>query len=832
MRVSGTTAPGNDQSFSTLSKESGRQVSSNCDRTKPCSACCARGHPKECEFIVGEGNDYSPIQQSYEIRKLRSENQNLKERLRDAHLLYSGDEVDADEPPDGTGSKVISRATAAKQRRFRTSDRIDNIYFGTPGLASIVSDFANLQVGNHSLTHTMPKGQDMYPPQGSMYPFPMMRVGDNTTAALLMLLPPREEVFDCLDFFSKRAQSCSFPHMPDEVTKKEVGRFLDEAGEDPARMENNSNMLALIFATLATGMQMGVHDRSGEQWIEGAVEDAAQRGDCYLAACMQALRNATFMSRPTLLGVQTLIMLGPYLTNSGRFLDAWTLFGSTIRMAHSIGLHRNPKSLDPVPPLREGTIRQSLWWWMLHMDQQYSVTLGRPLGISGLGDCPPPEPLTTDTTVLRLGEFADHFTILARQILSSDSMMNVGKIDEFTDKLMGLWDTMPESLQFNESWSREDTVLPDWPLDVMAATLFAKVQSIIVLLNRQRVEGTQHSTSDSPPTMQSSFTTSFTSTTYTPSTTGGDSLLHPAPIRGRALVVNSSIHLLQTFLFFRHRNPAMLICWTLGQQAFNAAMILILDAWETSNENNEWLVNQAFVVFDEMQRNGVHKLAALAVQHISDGLMQLGHRRQERLAAVEEAHAMSRSNSEHLAHYPFHPTLTMPPTPLLDLSGDAVMGNSGTFLLEDTNLQSYTQQPYAPFNFALPPGAAGSYSHDTAQPNQQAHLLPPFGTASAPVSNVTIAPFPVMSPRFVPAFVPTAAPGLYSLGLQPRMQSQRRMSGFVPVNAAEGVFAGGVGQKGYAHGPRRASHQGYVGYPGAGQHRIERTTKSRRVQRG
>ncbi|KAK6402723.1 hypothetical protein LTR95_019038 [Oleoguttula sp. CCFEE 5521] len=411
-------------------------------------------------------------------------------------------------------------------------------------------------------------------------------------------------------------------------------------------------------------------------------------------------------------------------------------------------------------------------------------------------------------------------------------MMSVGRIDEFTDKLMGLWDTMPESLQFNESWSREDTVLPDWPLDVMAATLFAKVQSMIVLLNRQRVERTQHSASDSPPTMQSSFTSSFTSTTYTPSTTGGDSLLHPVPIRGRALVVSSSIHLLQTFLFFRHRNPAVLICWTLGQQAFNAAMILILDAWETSNENNEWLVNQAFVVFDEMQRNGVHKLAALAVQHISDGLMQLGHRRQERLAAVEEAHAMSRSNSEHLAHYPFHPTLTMPPTPLLDLSGDAVMGNSGTFLLEDTNLQSYTTQPYAPFNFALPPGAAGSYAHDTAQPNQHAHLLPPFRTASAPVSNVTIAPFPVMSPRFVPAFVPTAAPGLYSLGLQPRMQPQRRMSGFVPVNAAEGVFAGGVGQKGYAHGPRRASHQGYIGYPGAGQHRIERTTKSRRVQRG
>lgn len=108
------------------------------------------------------------------------------------------------------------------------------------------------------------------------------------------------------------------------------------------------------------------------------------------------------------------------------------------------------------------------------MDQQYSVTLGRPLGISGIGDCPPPEPLTTNQTVLRLGEFVNHFTIVARQILSSDGMMSVGKIDEFTDKLLGLWDTMPETLQFNESWTRAETVLPDWPLDVMSASKYPK----------------------------------------------------------------------------------------------------------------------------------------------------------------------------------------------------------------------------------------------------------------------------------------------------------------------------------------------------------------------
>lgn len=116
-----------------------------CDRTKPCSACCARGHPRECEFIVGEGSDYSPIQQSYEIRKLRAENQRLKERLQASRLPHSGDEDDDDaELTDSKTAKTTSRAAAARQRRFKTSDRVDNLYFGTPGLANIVHDVSGL----------------------------------------------------------------------------------------------------------------------------------------------------------------------------------------------------------------------------------------------------------------------------------------------------------------------------------------------------------------------------------------------------------------------------------------------------------------------------------------------------------------------------------------------------------------------------------------------------------------------------------------------------------------------------------------------------------------
>lgn len=96
------------------------------------------------------------------------------------------------------------------------------------------------------------------------------------------------------------------------------------------------------------------------------------------------------------------------------------------------------------------------------------MMLGRPLGISGIGDCPPPEPLTTNPAVLRLGEFVDQLTILGRQILSSSQLSDT-KIDMFTDKLIALWDTMPDSLQFNEAWINDEAQIPEWPLCGSAA---------------------------------------------------------------------------------------------------------------------------------------------------------------------------------------------------------------------------------------------------------------------------------------------------------------------------------------------------------------------------
>jgi hypothetical protein len=130
-------------------KTKAKLTRAKCDRTKPCSACCARGQPKDCQFIA-EGGDYAPIQQSYELRKLRAENLRLKERLRAGRISIEDEDSDfAASPESHLGDRAGSsqRRRTAKQKRFQGSEWQDSIYFGSPGLASVVADVSDAPWG-------------------------------------------------------------------------------------------------------------------------------------------------------------------------------------------------------------------------------------------------------------------------------------------------------------------------------------------------------------------------------------------------------------------------------------------------------------------------------------------------------------------------------------------------------------------------------------------------------------------------------------------------------------------------------------------------------------
>lgn len=174
------------------------------------------------------------------------------------------------------------------------------------------------------------------------------------------------------------------------------------------------------------------------------------------------------------------------------------------------------------------------------------------------------------------------------------------KIDSYTDELLLMQKSLPLSMQFDTAWLKSDRPLAGWPLDVQAAILHAEAHNLILYLNRRRVEnGRRHSEDSRLEILQMPQATDVTGI-----------------IRGRPRVLNSCRSLLNAFEFFRTRLQAGMICWTMGQMAFNASMLLTLSMLETGETQDLLPVQHAYGTFLEMNRLAIHKLAGTAVERL------------------------------------------------------------------------------------------------------------------------------------------------------------------------------------------------------------------------
>lgn len=267
-----------------------------------------------------------------------------------------------------------------------------------------------------------------------------------------------------------------------------------------------------------------------------------------------------------------------------------------------------------------------------------------------MGDCPAPDPISRDPINQSLSNYLNQFSILGRRILSAAYLSNE-QIDDFTDQLLELHQTLPDMIRFDVTWLDKNRALPSWPLDAQAGVLHANLHNFLLLLNRQRIEN-GHRDSDDPQT----------DLTPTPPTSSN---ARSVP-RGRERVLQSCRALLIAFEFFQTRVRAALICWTLGQMAFNASMILLLSMLETSDTQDLHAVERTYSTFLEMNKLGVHKLAGAAV---------------ERLGIILKEYRAG------------------------DPATETVMGQQGMMLLEDPGLQGSLPESFSPLNFQMAGGA-------------------------------------------------------------------------------------------------------------------------------
>ena len=231
------------------------------------------------------------------------------------------------------------------------------------------------------------------------------------------------------------------------------------------------------------------------------------------------------------------------------------------------------------------------------MDQQYSMTLGRPLGISSMGDCPTPEPAISNANAVSLSNYQFHYSLLARQILSAGSL-NDAQIDKYSDDLLSLHSTLTSPMQFDSTWLNEGKSLPAWPLDAQASLLHARTHNLLILLNRQRTEKEK----DRRESTGHRFARASTNANQVP--------------RGRERVLQSCRSLLIGFEFLKIRCEAALMCWSIGQMAFNAAMLLTLSMLETGETKDLLPVQHVYSTFLDMNKLGIHKLAGAAVDRL------------------------------------------------------------------------------------------------------------------------------------------------------------------------------------------------------------------------
>lgn len=118
------------------------------------------------------------------------------------------------------------------------------------------------------------------------YPFPTLWHAHHGTCRLVDLLPSKPDFHSLLRAFEHHAPLYYFPYVPEECTERGVDQFLTNP-------ERNSllhpDILALLFAALAQGVQSGLHDRCGGKWVPGAMDREMKKGDVFSEATLTSL---------------------------------------------------------------------------------------------------------------------------------------------------------------------------------------------------------------------------------------------------------------------------------------------------------------------------------------------------------------------------------------------------------------------------------------------------------------------------------------------------------------------------------------------------------------
>lgn len=161
--------------------------------------------------------------------------------------------------------------------------------------------------------------------------------------------------------------------------------------------------LGLLMSIM--GISLRIYSRSGEEPPElaGRTVDMSY---AFKLATEQCLIVGDYAKKLYIHTVQTMILLIAQQNLKDRSEDAWILLGSLVRIALSMGLHRDPKNFGTTISPSVGEIRKRLWTIIHFMDILESIKIGLPCMIR-LEESDASLPLN-----LHDDEICDHVTVL------------------------------------------------------------------------------------------------------------------------------------------------------------------------------------------------------------------------------------------------------------------------------------------------------------------------------------------------------------------------------------------------------------------------------------
>ncbi|KAL8964706.1 MAG: hypothetical protein Q9183_004267, partial [Haloplaca sp. 2 TL-2023] len=158
-----------------------------------------------------------------------------------------------------------------------------------------------------------------------------------------------------------------YPALHRETFENDYRHFWSlEAHE---RGNADASLVALIFVMLAMGTQ----------FIElPSLEEKVQTSEFYVSASHQALRLFSYLGRPSIRSIQTMVLITYFLMNDNHASDAWAFAGIIARQAYAMGLNRDPSIAKPGAPPLETQQRRKLWQAIFIQDTFLSVIVKLP----------------------------------------------------------------------------------------------------------------------------------------------------------------------------------------------------------------------------------------------------------------------------------------------------------------------------------------------------------------------------------------------------------------------------------------------------------------------